>query len=75
MTEIELNVIAALAIIGLSRRPNHEYRIPAAIGTPVSRRARGALRQQIHRTPRLQTYFTYCPGFASNFVLHPFEQK
>src|SRR2546422_519343 len=34
MTETELNVIAALAIIGLSRIPNHGYSTPAAIGTP-----------------------------------------
>ena len=34
MTETELKVIAALAIIGLSRSPNKGYRIPAAIGTP-----------------------------------------
>ena len=36
MTETELNVIAALAIIGLSRMPHHGYRIPAAIGTPAT---------------------------------------
>jgi len=23
----------------------------------------------------LADYFTYCAGFASNFALHPFEQK
>ena len=32
----ELNVIAPLAIIGLSNTPNHGYRIPAAIGTPAT---------------------------------------
>jgi hypothetical protein len=35
ITETELNVIAALAIIGLRSSPNHGYRIPAAIGTPA----------------------------------------
>jgi hypothetical protein len=34
MTETELNVMAALATIGLSRTPNTGYRTPAAIGTP-----------------------------------------
>ena len=34
MTETELNVIAALAIIGLSSRPANGYSTPAAIGTP-----------------------------------------
>ena len=36
MTETELNVIAALAIIGLSSSPNQGYRMPAAIGTPAT---------------------------------------
>ena len=36
MTDTELNVIAALAIIGLSSSPNHGYRLPAAIGTPAT---------------------------------------
>ena len=34
ITDTELNVIAALAIIGLSRSPKIGYRTPAAIGTP-----------------------------------------
>ena len=34
MTDTELNVMAALAIIGLSSNPNTGYRTPAAIGTP-----------------------------------------
>ena len=34
MTETELKVIAALAIIGLSRTPNTGYNAPAARGTP-----------------------------------------
>ena len=36
ITDTELNVIAALAIIGLSSSPNHGYRMPAAIGTPAT---------------------------------------
>src|SRR3990167_311549 len=36
MTATELNAIAAPAMIGLSRRPNHGYRTPAAIGTPAA---------------------------------------
>ena len=34
MTDTELNVIAALAMIGLSSRPNAGYSTPAAMGTP-----------------------------------------
>ncbi len=34
MTETELKLIAAAAMIGLSRRPTKGYRMPAAIGTP-----------------------------------------
>lgn len=34
MTDTELNVIAALAIIGLSNTPKIGYSSPAAIGTP-----------------------------------------
>ena len=34
MTDTELNVMAALAIIGLSNRPKKGYSTPAAIGTP-----------------------------------------
>jgi len=34
ITDTELNVIAALAITGLSRIPNTGYRTPAATGTP-----------------------------------------
>ena len=34
MTDTELNVIAALAIIGLSNNPVNGYSTPAAIGTP-----------------------------------------
>ena len=36
MTDTELNVMAALASIGLSSTPNHGYRIPAATGTPAT---------------------------------------
>lgn len=36
MTDTELNVIAALAIIGLRSNPNQGYRIPAATGTPAT---------------------------------------
>ena len=36
ITETELKVIAALAIIGLNSRPNQGYRIPAATGTPAT---------------------------------------
>ena len=36
ITDTELNVMAALAIIGLSSSPNHGYRIPAATGTPAT---------------------------------------
>jgi hypothetical protein len=35
MTETELNVIAALAIIGDSSNPKIGNRTPAAIGTPI----------------------------------------
>ena len=35
ITDTELNVIAALAIIGLSSKPNTGYKTPAAIGTPT----------------------------------------
>ena len=34
ITDTELNVIAALAIIGLSSQPKNGYSTPAAIGTP-----------------------------------------
>jgi hypothetical protein len=34
MTETELKLIAAAAIIGLSRIPKNGYNTPAAIGTP-----------------------------------------
>jgi len=34
ITDTELNVIAALAIIGLSNTPSTGYRMPAATGTP-----------------------------------------
>ena len=33
-TETELKLIAAAAIIGLSKTPNHGYSTPAAIGMP-----------------------------------------
>ena len=36
MTDTELNVMAAAAIIGLSRMPKNGYRRPAAIGTPIT---------------------------------------
>ena len=36
MTDTELNVMAALAIIGLNRTPKNGYRIPAATGTPTT---------------------------------------
>ncbi len=35
ITETELNVIAALAIIGLKSKPKTGYKAPAAIGTPI----------------------------------------
>lgn len=35
ITDTELNVIAALAIIGDSNKPKKGNRIPAAIGTPT----------------------------------------
>lgn len=35
ITETELKLIAALAIIGLSTMPNHGNSAPAAIGTPM----------------------------------------
>jgi hypothetical protein len=34
-TDTELKAIAAPAIIGLSRKPNEGYKIPAAIGIPM----------------------------------------
>jgi hypothetical protein len=34
MTDIEPNVMAALAIMGLSNNPKNGYKTPAAIGTP-----------------------------------------
>ena len=34
MTDTELKLIAAAAIIGLKRTPTKGYKIPAAIGTP-----------------------------------------
>ena len=34
ITETELNVIAALAMIGLRRIPKNGYKTPAAMGTP-----------------------------------------
>ena len=36
ITETELNVIAALAIIGDSRIPTKGNKTPAAIGTPIT---------------------------------------
>jgi hypothetical protein len=36
ITETELNVIAALAIIGRSSSPKNVYRMPAATGTPTA---------------------------------------
>ena len=35
ITETELKVIAALAIIGLKSKPKIGYRTPAATGTPI----------------------------------------
>jgi hypothetical protein len=35
MTDTELKLIAAAAIIGLRRIPKNGYKIPAAIGTPI----------------------------------------
>jgi hypothetical protein len=35
ITDTELKVIAALAIIGLSKMPRKGYNTPAAIGTPT----------------------------------------
>jgi hypothetical protein len=36
ITDTELNVIAALAIMGLSTIPKYGYKIPAATGTPMA---------------------------------------
>jgi len=36
MTETELKLIAAAAIIGFSKSPNAGYSTPAAIGTPAA---------------------------------------
>ena len=36
ITDTELNVIAALAIVGLSSRPKNGYRTPAPMGTPIT---------------------------------------
>lgn len=36
ITETELRVIAALAIIGLKSMPNTGYRTPAAMGIPIT---------------------------------------
>ena len=36
ITDTELKVMAAAAIIGLNRMPNIGYRTPAAIGTPMA---------------------------------------
>ena len=36
ITDTELNVMATLAIIGLSRRPKKGYKTPAATGTPTT---------------------------------------
>jgi len=36
MTETEEKLIVALAMIGLSRIPNHGYSTPAATGTPTA---------------------------------------
>jgi hypothetical protein len=36
ITDTELNVIAALAITGLSNTPKKGYKTPAAIGTPAT---------------------------------------
>ena len=35
MTDTELKLIAAAAIMGLNSRPKNGYRIPAAMGTPA----------------------------------------
>jgi len=35
ITDTELKLMAAAAMIGLRRMPNFGYRIPAAIGTPT----------------------------------------
>ena len=36
ITETELKLIAAAAIIGLSKRPKAGYKTPAATGTPAA---------------------------------------
>jgi len=36
ITETELNVMAALAMIGLNRSPKNGYKTPAAMGTPIT---------------------------------------
>jgi len=35
ITDTELKLMAAAAMIGLKRMPNSGYKIPAAIGTPT----------------------------------------
>jgi hypothetical protein len=35
ITDTELKLIAAAAIMGLKSNPENGYRIPAAIGTPI----------------------------------------
>lgn len=35
ITETELKLMAAAAIIGLSSKPKNGYKIPAAMGTPI----------------------------------------
>ena len=52
ITDTELNVIAALAIIGLSSNPKNGYSTPAAIGTPthvVDERKEQVLPDVLHR--------------------------
>ena len=51
ITDTELKLIAAAAIIGLSNSPKNGYRIPAAIGTPsevVASGAYAAIREHTH---------------------------
>ena len=58
MTDTELTLIAAAAIIGLSSNPNSGYSTPAAIGTParvVDEREEQILTDVAHRLPRQST--------------------
>ena len=81
ITDTELKVMAALAIIGLSNSPSRaSKRVTQPLDvhyTPVLPPAQAAL--PIVGTTGNATgtgpHFTNWPGFASNLALQPFEQK